>query len=107
MSLALDRLSYKESTTSKGNPYHECRIFRNSAFLVPIYSVGFDSFTGTAINAALEKSKIPASKYKWLTFLVGAAADIGIFYGVGKIIDTIITKRRIHKADELAEKQKA
>lgn len=106
MSLAIDSLRYRESKTQNGNPYHECRTFRNAAVIAPIVSMGFDSFTGIALNATLEKYKIPTNKYKALTFVAGVIVDTLIFYGVGKLIDKLITNHRMNKADKLAEKQK-
>ena len=107
MSLSVDRLSYQESTTPKGNPYHECRAFRNGAIIAPIIlSVSADGLSEFAIKGILEKHKIPVDKYKGLTFVGGIIADVLIFDGLGTLADKLITKHRMKKADKLAEKQR-
>ena len=106
LGVGIDGLRYKESTTPNGNPYHECRTFRNAGILAPICTGAcIDSFTGIAIAKGLEKCKLPVEKYKGLTTIVGILVDVLIFYGIGKFIDKIITKHRLVKADKLAEKQ--
>ena len=106
----VDRLSHQESRTAKGNPYQECRTYANAGLLAPIVldtvGTGFSSFSEYGIRALLNKCKVPEGKFKVLTFVLGLAADVIIFTNIGKLIDKMVTKHRMKKADKLAEKNK-
>ena len=104
----VDRLSYQEPRTAKGNPYRECHTYSNAGLIAPIIldtvGTGFSSFFEYGIRGILNKCKVPEGKFKVLTFVLGIAIDVYIFASIGKLIDKMITKRRMKKADKLAEK---
>lgn len=107
--LSRDRQYPKESVTKKGNAYHECRAGRRSALLFPIVTgFIFDefSFSKSITDVFLMKHKKTPLKDCLGMNVLGCVVDMLVFYVIGKGIDALITKRRMKKADKLAEQQK-
>ena len=106
----LDSLSYKESKTPKGNPYHKSRCFNNAFFMstiiLPFAAPALSNLPRDIFEAGLKKCNINVHKnLKWASWIAGTAIFIGIGCKIANGLDKLLTKHRMKKADEKAENE--